>query len=348
MAVRNGRFSDSRFNTLAEGTVRGTISNVVQTFRSSGRQNPTKDADNELSILLSRQFRAFRNDDPKEKQQKALPFAVLDELAKRQVTETDKSITQLTIGAAFFACRSCEYSKVPRREQKRTRLLCLRNVRFFRDGLLMPTQSDDLESADSVAITFEMQKNDLKHDTVIHGRTDDSVLCPVLQWARLVKRIWTYPGASLDTPVCTVWRNGRMEHITSKSILQHLRAACSSYGSARLGFEPHEVGTHSLRSGAAMEMYLGEIPVYTIMLIGRWSSDAFLRYIRKQVEQFSRNVSKKMLTFRSFRHIPDIAPRRISSDDPRQRNHRNNAETRRNIGGDKSRRAQLPAFPLYT
>jgi len=48
------------------------ISSVVQTFRSSGRQNPMKDADNELSILLSRQFRAFRNDDPKEKQQKAL------------------------------------------------------------------------------------------------------------------------------------------------------------------------------------------------------------------------------------------------------------------------------------
>jgi hypothetical protein len=44
------------------------------------------------------------------------------------------------------------------------------------------------------------------------------------------------------------------------------------------------------------------------MLIGRWSSDAFLRYIRKQVEQFSRNVAKKMLTFRSFRHIPNIAP----------------------------------------
>ena len=34
------------------------------------------------------------------------------------------------------------------------------------------------------------------------------------------------------------------------------------------------------------------------------------------MEQFSRNVAKKMLTFRSFRHIPDIAPRRISSEDP--------------------------------
>jgi hypothetical protein len=53
MAVRSGLFSDKKIRTLVERTVRGTISNVVQTFRSSGQQNPTKDADNELSILLS-------------------------------------------------------------------------------------------------------------------------------------------------------------------------------------------------------------------------------------------------------------------------------------------------------
>jgi hypothetical protein len=161
--------------------------------------------------------------------------------------------------------------------------------------------------------------------------------------------------------VCSIWRHGRIEHITSKTITQHLRAACAAIGSETLGFEPHEVGTHLLRSGAAMEMYLGEVPVYTIMLMGRWSSNAFLRYIRKQVELFSRDVSKRMLSFRSFRHIPEIRPRRImiddpsnvinhrriSSNDPRQRNHRDNAETQRNIGRDTSRRVQLPAFSLY-
>jgi hypothetical protein len=107
-----------------------------------------------------------------------------------------------------------------------------------------------------------------------------------------------------------------MEHITSRTILQHLRATCATIRSACLGFEPHEIGTHSLGSGAAMQMYLGEIPVYTIMLIGRWSSEAFLRYIRKQVELFLQNVAKRMLNFCSFRHIPDIHPRRISIDDP--------------------------------
>ncbi len=44
-----------------------------------------------------------------------------------------------------------------------------------------------------------------------------------------------------------------------------------------------DVEMHSIRSGAAMAMYLGECPVFMIMLIGCWSSDAFLRYIRKQV-----------------------------------------------------------------
>ncbi len=361
LAVRSGQFSDKKNGTLVEGTVRGTISNVVQIFWLLVQQNPTKDADNELSIFLSQQFRAFRNDNPKKEQQKALPFSVLDELAIRQVTKTDKGITQLTIGAAFFACRSCEYSKVPQSEEKYTKLLRLQNIRFFKNGRQLPLQSNDLESADSVAITFEMQKNDMKFDTATHGRTNDSVLCPVLQWARLVSRIWTYPGASLDTNVCTVWQNSRVEHITSKTILQHLRAACATIGSACLGFKPHKIGTHSLCSGAAMEMYLGEIPVYTIMLIGRWSSDAFLRYIRKQVKQFLQNVAKRMLNFHSFRHIPDIHPQRIliedppgihpwriSTDDPRQHNHHNNSETKRNTGRDKSQLVQLPAFSLYT
>jgi hypothetical protein len=222
---------------------------------------------------------------------------MLDELAKHQATKIDKGITQLTIGAALFACRLCKYSRVPQSKENRTQLLRLQNIHFFKKGHQLPLQSNDLESADSVAITFKMQKNDEKFDTVTHGRTDDSVLCPVLQWACLVSRIWTYLGVSLDTNVCTVWRNGRMEHITSKTILQHLRAACATIGSACLGFEQHKIGTHSLHSRAAMEMYLGEIPVYTIMLIGRWSSDAFLRYICKQVNNSCKMLQRGCQTF---------------------------------------------------
>ncbi len=39
-------------------------------------------------------------------------------------------------------------------------------------------------------------------------------------------------------------------------------------GKMRLGIAKEEVGTNSIRSGAAMAMYLGECPVYMVMLIG--------------------------------------------------------------------------------
>ena len=56
MAVREGQFSRDCHEVLFEGTVRGAISHVLQTFQAAGRQNPTKDDDRELSILLSKQY----------------------------------------------------------------------------------------------------------------------------------------------------------------------------------------------------------------------------------------------------------------------------------------------------
>ncbi len=118
-----------------------------------------------------------------------------------------------------------------------------------------------LEFADSVAVTFKRQKNDQKHDTVIHGRTDDPVLCPFLQWARLVNRIWKYPGTTEDTSVCMIWRHDRREQIISRQVITSLQSACTTIGGTRLGFEPSKIGTHSLCLGATMEMYLAEVPV---------------------------------------------------------------------------------------
>jgi hypothetical protein len=332
---------------LAGTTIDNALSSLVQTFRNNDRPNPTLDADGKLGRLLQQQKRAYANKDPAPKQQKALPCVVLKELARMEATEVQKATAQLAIGGFFFACRSCEYLKVPQAEKKRTDILRLRCIRFFDEfGQAIKHSSPDLERAHCVSITFERQKKDEKMDTVTQIHSGDPLLCPVRSWAAVVKRIWGYEGASLDTPVSAVWRNGRIEHVTSGAMIVALDAAVGAVGYERLGIKKGEIGTHSLRSGAAMAMYLGEVPVYTIMMLGRWSSDAFLRYIRKQVEQFSHNVSKRMIIHQFHRHMPDADPR-ITHHDPRQRNHPNNAATRGNIGGDGARRARLPAMSLY-
>jgi hypothetical protein len=147
-----------------------------------------------------------------------------------------------------------------------------------------------------------------------------------------VKRIRNYKGSSDNTPISAVWRFGKIDQVTSKEMIIALRNAVEAYGENKLGINKEDIGTHSLRSGSAMAMYLGECPVFVIMMIGRWSSDAFLSYIRKQVEQFCHKVSSKMLRYQFHRHVPDgtIGTSRL---DHQQRSHPSNSGSIKNITG---------------
>jgi len=58
-------------------------------------------------------------------------------------------------------------------------------------------------------------------------------------------------------------------------------------GKEVLGFTELEIGLHSIRSGGAMAMFLSGVSMIIIQRVGRWRSDAFLEYIRDQVESFT-------------------------------------------------------------
>ena len=89
-------------------------------------------------------------------------------------------------------------------------------------------------------------------------------------------------------------KDAPLHFITQKEILQHIQSTVSSIGKDKLGFTADEVGTHLIRSSFAMQLYLQNESVYTIMLQGRWKSDSFLLYIRKQVLEFGKNLSHKI------------------------------------------------------
>ena len=170
-------------------------------------------------------------------------------------------------------------------------------------------------------------------------RSGDNLLCPVRSWASVVYRILSYPDTSAETTVNTILLNNRLRLISSRTARNKLRSAASVIGEEKLGFTKDEIGTHSLRSGAAMAMYLDGVPTFSIMMIGRWSSDAFLRYIRRQVEQFTHNVSRRMLRNPSFFTTPDFDPT-ISGDDTREPNDPHNFATS-HFGGVAGRRERF-------
>jgi len=166
---------------------------------------------------------------------------------------------QLAKGAFFFAMRSCEY--VQTYGERRTKLLELRNLRFFKDHREVPHNSPGLYLTDSITITFFFQKNDKQDATVTQHRTLDLELCPVTAWAGIVKRILSYDGTGPTTPVCTIkGPNGTLSQLSSKQLLNRLRASVKTVGEDELGFKSLELGTHSIRSGAAMAMYSPAYP----------------------------------------------------------------------------------------
>jgi hypothetical protein len=124
-------------------------------------------------------------------------------------------------------------------------------------------------------------------------------------WSKIIRRLASYKSSNPKTTVNTFQTKGGKIHLFSgPELLARLRTVADSIGSDELGFTSDQLGLHSARSGAAMAMFLAGVPVFTIMLLGRWSSDAFLRYIRKQVREFSSGISSKMILNENFYTVP--------------------------------------------
>ena len=342
-AMRDARFSPDRFQVLSAGVVRAALSDVAAAFRSHDRPDPRLDADGAVAFILQRQLKGYKTADPGEKPQQAISIDVLTRVGRLATTPLDKIIFSLLVVAFFFAMRSCEYCTVT--GARRTRIIELGNVRFWNGRREVHHSAPDLHLASSVSYKFDYQKNENRNETVTAHRTHHQLLCPVIQSAALVKRLRATPGTTDRTTINFVHLPGEAKgfHITSSTILTRLRSAVKIIGKDILGFMEADIGLHSIRSGAAMAMYLQGIPVYVIMLLGRWSSDAFLRYIRRNVQEFSKGVSQKMIQCPLFFTLPTA-----DREDPRAPGHRQNLQHQLNFGrNDASAPAAAPRLALW-
>jgi len=304
-ALRQRQFSKPDPTELASSTVQEAVSKLGEIFRINLGYNPTHVPGSEqVHPALSRQFRGMKNSDPGEVQQKALPVCVYWEMHKfaaassSSSSDLDLTVANILTLAYFFCMRSCEYLDV--QGERRTKILCMRNIRFFDDKNRDITREyNKIHLAASVTLTFEFQKRDIRNDIISNDSTEGGKMCPVLAAAAIVKRIRSYNISSIpfeDIQINYVKSGGGFFTIPSSVFLQRIRFIVDLLGESRLSFTSSEVGTHSNRSGGAMGMFLAGTPIYTIMLMGRWSSNAFMRYIRKQVLQLSHGISHCMLT----------------------------------------------------
>jgi hypothetical protein len=212
--------------------------------------------------------------------------------------------------------RSCEFSSTP--TPGKTKRITLDGLVFRSASRTILSHSNPaLATAEFVTVTFRDQKNGIKMDSRTQRRTSDPVLCPVLRFAAIVQRILkNVPNCSANTPINSIRLGPRTLLISNTYVRRLLRHTCAICGGkSTFGFDPHEIGNRSIRSGAAMALFLQDISTAKIMILGRWSSDAFLVYIRPQVLEWTNNMSRDMIQLDSFFDVA-YSPY-TSTDDPR-------------------------------
>jgi hypothetical protein len=300
---------------LLGSTAKEHVKQVAAAFMAAGRPDPQLGRFGNHSKLLQRQYKGYENIDRPIKHEKALTAAIFVRMWELAESPKEKHLVRLAIGAFYHAMRSCEYLKV--QGERCTKVLCSRNLCFFRGLRELSHNDPGLPFADAIFITFNYQKTDVRDATITMYPTDQALLCPVRAWAAIVGAIKNLPGSTENTPVCLLFtpatnptpdNPGKFAQMTGKDMTSLIRKAVADIGSERLGFTPEECGTHSIRSAAAMAMHMAGVPVYTIMLIGRWSSDAFLIYLQPQVMQFTQHVSKRMTKHSEFYNVPCFDP----------------------------------------
>jgi len=252
-------------------------------------------------------LRAFGARDPPPNRQKAVTGRMLKDLvmASSDGRLETQHTADLIVGAFFFAMRSCEFVRTQR--QGRTVPLELRNV-TFRTETGREVAIDDpnlIQESEYVTITFVDQKNGVKRDRRTQRKTGID-LCPVRAWGKVCQRVMRTTGRQDNRQRVYSIRNeeGELVDVSSRRVATMLKNTCAVYGPVRnYGIQPWEIGTRSIRSGAAMALFMKNHSVEKIKILGRWSSDAFLVYIRPQVMEWTNIMAQDMAETEGFRDL---------------------------------------------
>ncbi|KAL9189303.1 hypothetical protein ACHAXT_011793 [Thalassiosira profunda] len=179
-AVRCGTFNPQS-KRVSGATARTAVNHVASAIVASGRPDPTRNAAGKTDVRILRQSKAYREVDPPTRHQKALPPEVYRVILDSAASPRPAARATLLAGALFFGCRSCEYPRVPRKEQK-TRPLRACDFDFRSGARIIPHDNPAIFHADTVVAKFASQKSGVYEDEIPMDKTTDPALNPVALW----------------------------------------------------------------------------------------------------------------------------------------------------------------------
>ena len=266
-------------------------------------QKRTVSSAKDIDKRLSRIMRHYSLVDPSPKREKVILLGLVIDMGEQADTSVKSQCTADLIQIGLFFClRSCEYTKTG--SHRCTTQFCFWDMQFHNAAGIIPGDVLDQDFLDAWAITLflDTQKNYIQVESTSMEATGlkhgDAVSAAARRFIYLLSN-----SATPNTPVCMYYTShgSTPSSIPSHHITRTLCAAAHKLGFQKLGFFPHEIGSHSLRSGGAMTLHLTGVPEHTIV-IGRWRSDAFLIYLHGQITTFTQGIAAAMVKAHLFKH----------------------------------------------
>lgn len=169
---------------------------------------------------------------------------------------------------------------------------------------LDPSLNDvDVSRILRATLTFTDQKNGVRGEQLCHLATSHPRLCPVKALLRICAHL-RHHGAPPTTPIYTYYDiSSRPQSVSPRVVTATLRRSAASLA-ATTGIAPGLISSRSLRPGGATALLCSGVDANIIQLLGRWKSDAMLRYLRVAAHAFNTNLAQGMLTAGAFTFAP--------------------------------------------
>jgi hypothetical protein len=245
-----------------------------------------------------------KDKDPAPKPEHAIPNSTVKRLARTYSASSQTKfqiIADLVVVAYFFLLRVCEYTKSSR--ATRTVPLRRRDIQLWRNNKILhhALPREQLIKADAVTINLENQKNGVKGAVVHHTSSGHSTFDPVKSMARLVFAIQDLPDSTQIGSFHDA--DGSLRCIRPNQIVAAVRHAAQADNLPAAGYSLNRIGSHSLRSGGAVNLKLNGYDHDMIKKLGRWSSNTYLHYIQNSIGELTVGVACRMATTLRFHRV---------------------------------------------
>ena len=301
---RSGEASKSG-NTVRAGTVDDALRDVGQTMADMGGTDPRLGPAGKYVRRLERFLKGLGKEDPPPARVQPISLEVLEFLLQDcKGMAFEQAVCDLSILGFFFLCRPGEMMAPVQQSESAPFRLC--DTEFILEGRSYSAATIPLHllpAATAVRLEFTVQKNANRGEKITQARSGHASLCPVRAAENRVRYLRN-AGAPHDTPLFVTYHGDRQLKVYARHLTAAFRHSVTTLGS-RTGIDPARVSARSLRPGGATALLCANIDHDKIRLVGRWKSDAMIRYLHTQAVPAMASFAPAMLRHGHFTFTPN-------------------------------------------